>query len=94
MRLKNLIVYIAFSMLFSNAVAAASNLVSAASTCYGIAVSADLGITTGMGMNLCSGTTNARENISCFVVATKDKHGFGLDIGSAVNLCKSNSEPF
>ena len=45
-------------------------------------------------MKLCSGTINARENISCFVVATKDKHGFGLDIGSAVNLCKSNSEPF
>ena len=94
MRLKNLIVSIAFSILISNGVVAASNLASAASTCFGIAVSADLGITRGMGMKLCSGTINARENISCFVVATKDKHGFGLDIGSAVNLCKSNSEPF
>ena len=94
MRLNKLLVPLAFSMLFSSGVSAASD--NTASSCYGVVTSiTDLAVTKRMGLKLCSGTPNARLTILCFLNAVgRDKNGLGLDIGSAVNLCKNNSEPF
>jgi hypothetical protein len=90
--LNKLLVPLAFLMLFSNGVAAASE----PSKCWALAGELDSGLTVGMGMKLCSGTTDGAATIQCFTEAFghPDNGGFGLNMGLAVNLCKSNSEPF
>ena len=47
-------------------------------------------------MKLCSGTTDAAKTIECFMKAAghEGDGGHGLNLGFAVNLCKTNSEPF
>ena len=103
MRLNKLLVPLAFSMLFSSGVVAASAITSVTSNCYTIVRNSNnLNVTKSMAIKLCSGVTNsqvAMETIRCFLVATAKEAGevavpLGLDIGSAVNLCKNNSEPF
>ena len=101
MRLNNLLVPLAFSMLFSSGVAiAAEGYLGDHSTehsdCYALAGELNVGLTVGLGIKLCSGTTDAAKTIECFMKAAghEGDGGYGLNIGSAVNLCKSNSEPF
>jgi len=101
MRMNKLLVPLAFSMLFSSGVAVAaegylSDHSSEPSDCYTLAGELDVGLTVGLGIKLCSGTTDAAKTIECFMKAAghEDDGGYGLNIGLAVNLCKTNSEPF
>ena len=101
MHLKNLIAPVVFLMLFSNGVAVAAegylgDHSSEPSDCYALAGELNVGLTVGLGIKLCSGTTDAAKTIECFMKAAghEGDGGYGLNIGSAVNLCKSNSEPF
>ena len=93
-----LLVPLAFSMLFSSGVAVAGELSDVSTeptTCYEL-VWNNLGLSTGQAIKLCSGTTDALKTIECFIKAYghPDDDGLGLLMGFAVNLCKSNSEPF
>ena len=103
MRLKNRIAPIVFSILFSNGVAVAaegylSDHSSEPSDCYESALDAlTLGAgAEGVAVKLCSGTTDAHKTIECFMKAHGPikNGGLGLTKGWAINLCKSNSEPF
>ena len=101
MLINKLLVTLAFSMLFSSGVAVAaegslSDNSSEPSDCYSLAGELDVGLTVGLGIKLCSGTTDAAKTVECFMKAFghAGDGGYGLTIGSAVNLCKSNSEPF
>ena len=98
MHMNKLLVALAFSMLFSNGVAVAgelSEISSEPTNCYYLAWTI-LELNTGQAVKLCSGTTDAAKNLDCFVKAYghPDEDGLGLPMGLAVNLCKSNSEPF
>jgi hypothetical protein len=99
MHMNKLLVTLAFSILFSNGVSAAEEDVGAFEappiTCYALAWNA-LGLTTGQAIKLCSGTADAPKTITCFIKAygTAEEDGLGLTKGFAVNLCKTNSEPF
>ena len=99
MRLKNLIAPLVFSMLFSSGVSAAEEddgeVLSHAVDCYVVAWNV-LGLTTGQAIKLCSGTTDTAKTIKCFIKAyqSTEDDGLGLPMGFAINLCKSNSEPF
>ena len=98
MRINKLLVTLAFSILFGNGVTIAGELsdVSTEPTnCYELAWNA-IGVTAGMAVKLCSGTTDASKTLRCFMKAYghPDEDGLGLTMGYAVNLCKSNSEPF
>ena len=61
--------------------------------CYVMAGSVPGGMTVGLGVTLCSSTTDAEKTIQCFVKAYShpDNGGLGLNRGLAVTLCKSNS---
>ena len=50
----------------------------------------------GLAVKLCSGTTDGREVFLCYWKAFTpiDEGGLGLSVNFAVNLCKTNSEPF
>ena len=103
MRFNRLLIPLAFLMLFSNGVAVAAegylgDHSSEPSDCYesafdvlALGVGAD-----GVAVKLCSGTTDAPKTIECFMKAhgLKENGGLGLTKGWAINLCKSNSEPF
>ena len=85
MRMNKLLVPLAFSMLFSNGVAVAaegylSDHSSEPSDCYALAGELDVGLTVGLGMKLCSGTTDAAKTIECFMKAhgLKENGGHGL----------------
>jgi hypothetical protein len=99
MRLNKLLVPLAFSMLFSSGVSAAeedvSDIVSPPTNCYVLAWNV-MGLNTGQAVKLCSGTKDAAATIKCFLkaAASEEAKGLGLNMGLAVNLCKSNSEPF
>ena len=99
MRLNKLLVPLAFSMLFSSGVSAAEEddgeVLSHAVECYVMAWNV-LGLTTGQAIKLCSGTTDVAKTVKCFIKAyqTTEDDGLGLPMGFAINLCKSNSEPF
>lgn len=59
--------------------------------CYRLVGAVDSGMTVGLGVELCSGTTNAIATLSCFreaFGAIKDG-GLGLNRGLAVQLCKT-----
>jgi hypothetical protein len=101
MRLNKLLAPLAFSMLFSSGMAVSSELSdfsSEPSHCYEAAfVALALGAgADGVAVKLCSGTTDASKTIECFMKAhgRKKYGGLGLTKGWAINLCKSNSEPF
>ena len=91
MRMNKLLVPLAFSMFFNSGVAASTE----PTDCYKMAWN-DLGLTAGNALKLCSGTLAASETLICFMKAYGhlDEDGLGLTMGYAVNLCKSNSEPF
>ena len=99
MRLNKLLVPLAFSMLFSSGVSAAEEddgeVLLHAVDCYVLAWSA-LGLNRGQAIKLCSGTTDLAKTIKCFLKAYKseEEEGLGLPMGFAINLCKTNSEPF
>jgi hypothetical protein len=99
MRLSKLLVPLAFSMLFNSGVSAAEEddgeVLLHAHDCYVVAWSA-LGLNTGQAIKLCSGTTDLAKTIKCFLKAYKseEEEGLGLPMGFAINLCKSNAEPF
>ena len=101
MRLNKLLVPLAFSMLFSSEVLAAEeddgkiSVSSEPTNCYYLAWN-HLGLTTGQAIKLCSGTIDAEKTLNCFVRAYghPDNAGLGLTMAFAINLCKSNSEPF
>ena len=99
MRINKLLAPLAFSMLFSSGVAVAEGeideLFSEPTNCYTTGWHV-LGLTTGQAIKLCSGTTDALKTLQCFVKAAgpEEEYGLGLPIGFAVNLCKTNSEPF
>jgi hypothetical protein len=98
MRIKKLLVPLAFSMLFNSGASVAGELSDASTEptdCYKMAWN-DLGLTAGNALKLCSGTLAASETLICFMKAYGhlDEDGLGLTMGYAVNLCKSNSEPF
>ena len=61
--------------------------------CYVMAADVPGGMTVGLAVTLCSGTTDAERTIRCVVAAFThpDDGGLGLSRGLAVNLCKSNS---
>ena len=99
--MNKLLVTLAFLMLFSNGVAVAaegylSQLTSEPSNCYALAGGLQIGLTVGLSTKLCSGTTDASTTIDCFnrAYGHPDNGGFGLNMGFAVNLCKTNAEPF
>ena len=101
MRFNKLLIPLAFLMLFSNGVAVAAegylgDHSSEPSDCYALAGELNVGLTVGLGIKLCSRTADAAKTIECFMKAAghEGDGGYGLNIGSAVNLCKSNSEPF
>jgi hypothetical protein len=101
MRLNKLLVPLAFSMLFGSGVVVSSELSdfsSEPSDCYEAAFDVlALGAgADGVAVKLCSGTTDASKTIECFMKAhgRKENGGLGLTKGWAMNLCKSNSEPF
>ena len=95
MRLNKLLVPLACSMLFSSGVLAAKQ--TQPTQCYAIALKL-FDLTYGQKIKLCSGTTDASMTLNCFVRAHSNpddgEGGFGLTMGSSINLCKSNSEPF
>jgi len=98
MPMNKLLVPLAFSMLFNSGAAVSGELSDVSSeptTCYKLAWNG-LGLTAGMAVKLCSGTTDASKTLRCFMKAYghPDEDGLGLTMGYAVNLCKSNSEPF
>ncbi len=98
MRINKLLVTLAFSMLFNSGAAVSgelSEISSEPTNCYQLAWN-NLGLSTGQAIKLCSGTTDAPKTIECFIKAYghPDDDGLGLPMGFAVNLCKSNSEPF
>ena len=99
MRLNKLLMPLAFSMLFSSGVSAAEeddgDTLYHPAGCYELVWSA-FGLTTGQAIKLCSGTTDTGKTIGCFIKAyqPKEDNGLGLTMGFAINLCKSNSEPF
>jgi hypothetical protein len=98
MRKNKLLVTLAFSMLFGSGVTIAGELSEVSSEptkCYQLAWN-NLELNTGQAVKLCSGTTDAVKTIECFIKAYghPDDEGLGLYMGAAVNLCKSNSEPF
>jgi hypothetical protein len=98
MRIKKLLVPLAFSMLFNSGASVAGELSDASTEptdCYKMAWN-DLGLTAGNALKLCSGTTDTAKTIGCFIKAyqPKEDNGLGLTMGFAINLCKSNSEPF
>ena len=61
--------------------------------CYVMAAAVPGGMTVGLGVELCSGTTDADKTVQCFLKAWAHPHegGLGLPRGLAVTLCKSNS---
>lgn len=61
--------------------------------CYVKSAEVPGGMTVGLGVTLCSGTTDADKTIQCFLTAFAhpDNGGLGLPRGLAVTLCKTNS---
>ena len=61
--------------------------------CFEKAASVPGGMTVGLVVKLCSGTTDADKTIKCYLKAWAhpDDGGFGLPVGIAITLCKSNS---
>ena len=101
MHMNKLLVALAFSILFNSGVVVAeegylSDHSSEPSDCYRLVGELDVGLTVGLGIKLCSGTTDAAKTVECFMKAAGhgDDGGFGLNMGFAVNLCKTNAEPF
>ena len=99
MCLNKLLVPLAFSMLFSSGVLAAEeddgDALYHPAGCYEL-VWTSLGLTSGQAIKLCSGTTDIAKTIGCFIKAyqPREENGLGLTMGFAINLCKTNSEPF
>tara|TARA_B110000027_G_scaffold112421_1_gene121030 strand:+ start:613 stop:924 length:312 start_codon:yes stop_codon:yes gene_type:complete len=99
MNIKKLITGLTLSMLLSSGVAVAEeetgDMVLQPTTCYALAWNG-LGLTTGQAVKLCSGTRDTARTIACFIKAyqSEEDKGLGLPMGFAVNLCKTNSEPF
>ena len=99
MRINKLLVTLAFSMFFSSGASATKDnlgdIVLPPTICYQLAWTA-LGLNTGQAIKLCSGTTDAPKTIACFIKAygPEENNGLGLNMGFAVNLCKTNAEPF
>lgn len=52
------------------------------------------GMTVGHALELCGGTKDALETLSCYAEAwaSPDEGGLGLTRGQAIDLCKSNSQ--
>jgi len=50
-----------------------------------------IGMTAGLAIKLCTGTTNSKKTISCFTEAYShpNNSGLGLNMGQAVELCKT-----
>lgn len=101
MRINKLLVTLAFSMIFGSGVAISgelSDFSSEPSDCYAAAFDVlALGAgADGVAVKLCSGTTDASKTIECFIKTRgrRENGGLGLTNGWAINLCKSNSEPF
>ena len=99
MRLNKLLVPLAFLMLF-NSGAAVSGELSDVSTeptdCIEMTNGLNHWEVVGVQIKLCSGTTNAKETVTCFVKAWSERAdgGFDFNVSDAVNLCKTNAEPF
>ena len=92
MRMNKLLATLAFSMLFSSGVVVAAEAYSEPYACYGYgAAIKDSGLTSKSLIKLCSGTTDYLKTINCFERTRKD---YGLMPDWAINLCKTNSEPF
>jgi hypothetical protein len=91
MSIKKIIPGLTFSLLLASGVAASTE----PTDCYKM-VRNELRQTQASAIKLCSGTKAASETLICFLEAWKprDQDGLGLTVSSAVNLCKSNSEPF
>ena len=91
MSIKIVITGFAVSMLLASGVAASTE----PTDCYKM-VRNELRLNQDHAIKLCSGTKEASETLICFLEAWKprDQDGLGLTVSSAVNLCKSNSEPF
>ena len=93
MRLNKLLVPLAFSMLFSSGVAVAAEAYSEPFACYsyGQTIDATSVLSSKALIKLCSGTTDYLKTIKCYERTRKDHK---LMPEWAINLCKTNSEPF
>ena len=106
MRLNKLLVPLAFSMLFSGGVTAASTvfdvddiseLKTEPTKCFDIGRTLFEGAGAGGGtipltLELCSGARKADEVLGCFVksIASTEEGGLGITLSMAVSLCKQN----
>jgi len=61
--------------------------------CYTLAWTL-LSLNTDQAIKLCSGATDTSKAVGYFLKAPEPEDGLGLPMGFAVNLCKTNFEPF
>ena len=82
-------------LLVSGPATAGEPVISEPIKCYLDAGGVPGGMTVGLSVELCSGTTDADKTIQCFVKAFEPREygGLGLPLGLAVQLCKANSQP-